>query len=352
MYRERRMPPELFNEEEIGRRFRNCSSWEEASNLIHDAINFVEDYVVKLWNSSSRSRKTIEEGKKTVTFNGTDYLFYWYGDSGCIDFKEGCFEFSCRLGKGYMPLESFLARIDEKLAVLRSIMPAYLNVKGKAERLDGIQMAGIRAEMKTMMGRYGITGYLEIRKQWKPGLEGWWIRLSGYKSDRYRHVEFDICKNNNPLPHVRLLEPIFRFFSQDYCIDINYQRPADNGYSMAIDSASDSAFPYFNAAMRINYAMLVVMYPICDISSKKVLVKMFDRAGNLCLDRDEIFFELDLGKHSVEDFGKGFKRLNEEFLEPLEVLRNLEGTYNAPCSNHTMFSIYVDFDKVLAAESK
>lgn len=344
MYRERRMPPELFNEEEIGRRFRNCSSWEEASRLVHDACNFVEDYVVRLWNSRSRSRKRIEEGKKTVTFNGTDYHFYWYGDSGCIDFKEGCFEFSCRLGKGYMPLESFLGRIDEKLAVLRSIMPAYLDAKGKAERLNGIQIAGIRAEMRSVMDRYGITGCLEITKQWKPDMGGWWIRLSGYKSDRDRYVEFDICKSNNPSLQVRLLEPVLRFFSRDYCIDINYQRPAGNGYSMTIDSASDSAYPYFNAAMRINYAMLVVMYPIGDSSSKKVLVKMYDCTGSICLDRDEIYFEIDFGKHSVEEFSKVFKKLNEEILDPLEGLKS--------AGNHTKFSIYVDFDKVLAAESK
>lgn len=344
MYRERRMPPELFNEEEIDRRFRNCSSWEEASRLIHDARNFVEDYVVKLWNSSSRSRKIIEEGKKTVTFNGTDYHFYWYGDSGCIDFKEGCFEFSCRLGKGYMPLESFLGRIDEKLAVLRSIMPAYLNAKGKAERLDGIQMAGIRAGMKTMMDRYGIKGRLEITEQWKPDLGGWWIRLSGYKSDRDRNVEFDICKSNNPSLQVRLLEPIFRFFSRDYCIDINYQHPAGNGYRMTIDSASSSAFPYFNAAMRINYQVMVEMYQIGDSSGQKVMVEMYDRVGYFFMDRNLVYFELDFGKHTVEDFCKVFKRLNEEFLEPLEGLMT--------AGNHTKFSIYVDFDKVLAAESK
>lgn len=337
-----------FNKEYITTAFQSCNTLGDVGNVIRDVISYVEKRVLYYWNRNTCPMGDTYENR-TITYHGTVYRFWWYADSGCISFEVGELKIQIRFEKGGMALERLVSHIEELLVVVRNIMPAYLVAKGKAQRLYGMQLAGMTAELNTLLEKNSISPHLEIGRGML-GRRGWVIQLAGYKCDRSDKVIFEICgeypeKRQNL---VILMDPLFRFISLDQCIDIKYRSPSDNGkifFTWRLEpEAPFHIDPYFYAFRKLNLDLILEMSSMEEFSWQNVLVELHGKNNLFWIDGYRVYFMFDFRKYTPEEFCRVIEELNKGILAPLENFKK-EG-------NHTDLSIFIDFEKALAAANK
>lgn len=336
------MKPESFNEEYLTRKLQECSTPGEVYVIKDKIIEYFYLGVLSLWETNQVSTDLFEEKKISLLYNGKTYLFNWYGDSGCLEFEEDDWEFICRLYEGGVSLETLLEWIDKQRMIVRKIMPVYQKAKGKTDRLYGIQIVGITNSIKRFLDQYGITARLEVREQCGPEEKGWVVKMSGYKSDRDSDVSFQIADNFQPWEIKQILEPLFRFFSLDYCIRFDYRKMVYSYCWRSCDSAPIHAFPFFYAVLLVNYDLSMSMFSNGD--ENQVLVELQDRKDVFFIDKEKLYFEFDFRKYSLNDFRKVIKMLDMEIFDPITTFRN--------AGNHTDASILIDFQSALLAANK
>lgn len=331
------MKSTFFTEENIISMLQKCDSPGDVFETKYEIINYVVDQVVHHWNRNKSEEEDEDEKRLSITYKGTIYNYHWYGDSGCISFKEGDFEFVCRLGRGGMNLDSLIKWIDDKLEVVRHIMPIYLKTKGKIERIDGIQVVGMTTVINTLMEKYGMIATIRIEE--RNYEERWHMKLLGYKCCGGREATFKFGQRffgEGRQELLRLVEPVFRFFSLEQCIDLSYREPSNNGYSAPVDT-----YALYSAVSMINFELSASLCPIGDNSWQSVSVELHDGNRPFLIDNGLLYFNFDFRKHSLNDFKKVVSQLNKDILIPLKCL--------SQAGILTEVSIFVDFEKVLSA---